>query len=434
MMLGFVQNFFAPRANPIGVDFGSDCLRMAQCQFVGNEYRLVAAASADVPAHVRTDPSARLAFFVETTRDLLAQGNFRSRQAVLALPASVMCIQHLRMGKMTEEETRKALPWEARGKLPMDPTQALLRHITAGEIYEDQEPKHEVIVMAAARGFVNDLLAAAARARLDVVGMNVEPKALVDCFGHVHKRQTDLDATSCYLDIGATGTRVVIARGAQIYFARTIPIGGDHFAKATALALRTSVEEAKLLRFKLSHAAPAPAEIAAPNDAAPTEPAESSFVLLGAGLKAASHNEQQSQQLRAAVESSGKAVARAPKEDPMAQQARQVEQAIREPLNKLIEELDLCRRYHEATFPGRLVDRLVFVGGEARQRAMCQHIARQMQLAAQVGDPIARMGRISEIGPETGIDRRHPQPSWAVALGLSLGPVSEKHPQAPATK
>jgi hypothetical protein len=51
-----------------------------------------------------------------------------------------------------------------------------------------------------------------------------------------------------------------------------------------------------------------------------------------------------------------------------------------------------------------------------------------------VGDPLARMGRISEIGPETGIDRRHPQPSWAVALGLSLGPVSEKQPQAAAAK
>jgi type IV pilus assembly protein PilM len=379
MMLGFVQNWFAPRANPIGVDFGSDCLRMAQCQFVGNEYRLVAAASADVPAHVKADVSARLAFFVETTRDLLAQGSFRTRQAVLALPASVMFIQHLRMAKMTEEETRKALPWEARGKLPIDPTQALLRHVTAGEIYQDQEPKNEVIVMAAAREFVNQLLASAASARLDVIGMNVEPKALVDCFSHVHKRQADLDSTSCYLDIGSSGTRAIIARGAQIFFARTIPIGGDHFAKATALTLRISIEEAKLLRFKLSHATLAPSELVATAAAPQPSGSENSFALLGAGMKAASHHEQQSQQLRASAEAAaGRPVPRVPKPDPQALQARQVEQAIREPLNKLIEELELCRRYHETTFPARLVDRLVFVGGEARQRAMCQYIASQM--------------------------------------------------------
>jgi len=34
--------------------------------------------------------------------------------------------------------------------------------------------------------------------------------------------------------------------------------------------------------------------------------------------------------------------------------------------------------------------------------------------------------RISEIGIETGIDRRQPQPGWATAIGLSLGPVSGK--------
>ena len=44
-------------------------------------------------------------------------------------------------------------------------------------------------------------------------------------------------------------------------------------------------------------------------------------------------------------------------------------------------------------------------------------------LAAQIGDPLVRMGRISDIGIESGIDRRQPQPAWAVAIGLSMGPV-----------
>jgi hypothetical protein len=32
------------------------------------------------------------------------------------------------------------------------------------------------------------------------------------------------------------------------------------------------------------------------------------------------------------------------------------------------------------------------------------------------------MGRISDISIDSGIDRRQPQPNWAVAIGLSLGP------------
>ena len=109
--------------------------------------------------------------------------------------------------------------------------------------------------------------------------------------------------------------------------------------------------------------------------------------------------------------------------DPNAQLER-VTAACEEPLRKLVHELDLCRRYHESTFPNKPVARLVFVGGEARQRVLCQSIAQQLGIAAQVGDPMVRMGRVSEVGIESGIDRRSPQPSWAVAIGLSMGPIS----------
>ena len=64
----------------------------------------------------------------------------------------------------------------------------------------------------------------------------------------------------------------------------------------------------------------------------------------------------------------------------------------------------------------------MFVGGEARQTWLCQGIAREMMLSAQLGDPLVRMAKTTEIGIESGIDRKQPQPAWAVAIGLSMGP------------
>lgn len=443
-MLGLVQSWFAPTANPIGVDFGTDSLRMAQVDLVDGEYRLVAAASADVPAQIRQDPTARLNFFTETVRDRLASGNFRGRRAILSLPAASMFIQHLRMPKLEEEELKKALPWEARGKLPIDPSHALLRHIVAGDIYQDQEQKSEVILMAAARELVNQLLAAASRAKLDVVGMNVEPKALVDCFTHIYRRKSDSEVTSCFVDIGCVATRAVIARGTQILFARVIPVGGDHFNRAVSNALKISLEEAKVLRIKLcSFASPAGAAAAqaaeSPRAAAAPQSLEQAFPLLGAAMqasrKAGGTPEAEATTATAVAEAPSASPAAVPMDAELQEKSRLVEQACREPLNKLIEELDLCRRYHESTFHEKPVDRLVFVGGEARHRNLCQQIARQMSLAAQVGDPLVRMGRTSDVGVESGIDRRQPQPSWAVALGLSMGPLSgEGAPAAPAKK
>jgi type IV pilus assembly protein PilM len=430
-MLGLVQSWFAPTGNPIGVDFGTDGLRMAQVEAADGEYHLVAAASAEVPAQIRQDPTARLNFFTETVRDRLASGNFRGKRAILSLPAASCFIQHLRMPRLEEEELKKALPWEARGKLPIDPSHALLRHIVAGEVYQDSEQKNEVILMAAARELVNQLLAAAAKAKLDVVGMNVEPKALVDCFTHIYRRKSDADQTTCYVDIGCSGTRAVIARGPQILFARAIQVGGDHFNRAVAGALKMSLEDAKVLRIKVcSLGAPAPvaagmAPEAQPRQAAQQPSIDQSFPLLGAGMMKAGATA--TAVAPAATRMHAPAHQQVAYADPVSaelmEKARQVEHACREALSKLTEELDLCRRYHESTFSSRPIDRLVFVGGEARHRNLCQQIARQMSLAAQVGDPMVRMGRTSDVGVESGIDRRQPQPSWAVAIGLSMGPA-----------
>ena len=453
-MLGFVQSWLKPGANPIGIDFGTDTLRMAQVDLVDGEFRLVAAASADVPSHVRHDPSARLDFFAETVRELLGSGNFRGRKAVLALPAASMFVQHLRMAKMDEAEMKKALPFEAAGKLPIDPNFALLRHVVAGEVYQDQEPKNEVVLMAASRELVKQLLATAAKAKLDVVGMNVEPKALVDCFAHVYRRKVDAEQTSLFVDIGAAATRAVIARGTQILVARVIPIGGDHFCRAVASAMKISAEDAKVLRIKLAHVQPV-VQDAAPAAAAPAMPApvaprpvapapimpvvatdesdNNSFALLGAGLSAAAKLNVETPGASGTAVLAAPALVAAPvavaAPAPVAQteptsDAQRVEQACREPLTRLIEELGLCRRYYESCFPSKPVNRIVFVGGEARQTSLCQGVARGMMLAAQLGDPLMRMAKTTEIGIESGIDRKQPQPGWAVAVGLSMGPTA----------
>jgi type IV pilus assembly protein PilM len=433
-MLKFVNNWFAAKPNPIGVDFGTDALRLAQVQWTGEEFKLTAAATADVPSHARNDPVARAQFFVETTRDLFAQAGFHGRQVVLSLPSAAMHIQHLRVGKMDEAALKKAIPWEARGKIPVDPSGgAVIRHMVAGEIYSDTDPKLEVIVMAASRSTVNDYLASAAKAKLDVVGMHVEPRVIVDCFAQVYKRKTDADVTNAFVDIGSAGTRIIISRGRQILFARSIPVGGNHFTAAVAGAMKMNFEDAKLLRLRVANTAPgAEPEPTATARAIPEPiPASSSdegegFALLNAGLSAARRADE-SPEVASTPVSNPVTPAAAPSataDDPAAEErqlARKVEQACRDLLNRLVEEIELCRRYYEGTFPSKPVERLIFVGGEARQRSLCQYVARQLQVAAQVGDPLVRIARISDIGMESGIDRRHPQPGWSLAIGLSMG-------------
>lgn len=414
-MFGLVKKIFGTRANPIGVDFGSDSLKLAQVGFADGDWKLLAAAGADVPGEVRHDPAGRMEFFIKTTRDLLAQGGFQGRSAVLALPASCIFFQHLRMPKMDDEALKKALPWEARGKLPIDPSHALLRHQVAGEVYQDQEARLEVICMAASRELVNQFLQTASRAKLDVVGMNVDPLATVDCFAQVYRRKSDAEATHLFVDIGFSGSRAFVARNGHMLFARAVPVGGEQFTRAVSTALGLAFDEAKLLRLNVCNVVPAQLP-------EPTRQGEGEgFAMLNAALSAA-----------------GQSPAPAPKPTPpaanttIADTARQVEEACREPLMRLVQELELCRRYYESTFPNQPVSRLVFVGGEAKHRNLCQIVAQEMGLEAQVGDPMVRMGRGSAVTPECGMDPKQTQPGWSVAVGLSMGPAAASQRSAQA--
>ena len=449
LMFERVQNWLSTHAQPIGVDFGSDCLRLAQVQFHGNEPRLIAAASADVPHHIRQDAEARMAFFSENVRDLLAQGNFRGRQAILGLPAASMFIRHLRTARMNDDQLRTALRVEARGLLPIDLSNAVLRHLVAGEVPHDPEPLLEIILMAASRDSVNTLLAAATAARLDVIGMNVEPMALVDCFSHVYRRKSDLEVTTLFVDIGCSASRAMICRGRQVLFARSISIGSDHFTRAVCQALKIDFEEAKVLRIKLSRLEATLPELGSPelemsrNVSASLQTPSHSAMAIGQSRHAESNDSAvatinpplQSREFDEATNDPFDAVdadviatgAAAPSDAAvLAEKAAIVRNACRLPLSRLVEELELCRRYYETTFPNRPVDRALFVGGEARQRSLCQYLAGELGLPGQIGDPLARMSRNNDIAPETGIDRREPQPAWAVAVGLTLGSPAEQ--------
>ena len=67
-------------------------------------------------------------------------------------------------------------------------------------------------------------------------------------------------------------------------------------------------------------------------------------------------------------------------------------------------------------------DRVVFLGGEARDTGLCQSLASGLRLPAKVGDPMARF-LTSGKAPMGLPDPQSPHPGWAVACGLASSPT-----------
>jgi len=203
-------------------------------------------------------------------------------------------------------------------------------------------------------------LAMARRAKLHVAGINVESCAIVECFARLFRRANDQKRAILFVDLGQSSTQAVLSRGNRITFARDLPIAGEQLDQAVAEGMGIDVAEAHRLRLE------------------------------AAGATAT------------------------------AEQSDEVSRHLVEPIDTLGNQLVECLHYYESVFRSQDVERVIFLGGQATDRRLCQALAQRVNLPAQIGDPLVRIGSLQAGGLNAGLDRREPQPRWAVAVGLSL--------------
>lgn len=348
------------KALPIGVDLGTSCVKMAQLKVAGDSLELLAASAIEVPHALRSDAQRRLGFYGRAIRDLVRTGAFNGRETMLGIPAEATFVQHVRVPKGPPQQVAEAVRQEITGKLPFPTKDAEIRQILAGDVAAEGEPRQEVIVVAVARSTLDAYLAMAKRAKLDVTGLNIEPCAIVDCFARLFRRTSDLQRSILFVDLGHRSTQVVLSHGNRIVFARNLSIAGQQLDEALAEVLQIPQELAGQMRRDLA------------NGQAPVTAEEMCELLSGA-------------------------------------------------LDALAGEMMQCLRYHESVFRNQGIERAIFLGGQANDKRLCQALAQRLNLPAQIGDPLVRCSQAQGAGMGIGLDRRQPQPHWAVAIGLSLG-------------
>lgn len=356
---------------PIAVDFGTHSLKLLQIT-PGESASLIAAASLPTPEGFLSDPVARFEFQAEALGRLVRSGGFRGRRAVCAIPATQTLCKLLRIQK-TEGASVETLVGAALGaQLGCDPTAVVFRYIEVSDGTR-QSGKTDVICLAAGRDRVERLMRALKNAKLEPVGIHNEFAAVLACVTRVDES----DVPTLILDMGYGSTKVIIAHGARMVFAKSIETGGRHMDEHLTSLLKVGLAEAADIRRTMTRVATDLAETDSPDG--------------GGGVAT---------QIRSRR-------ALGPKPD------------LTEVLEVLTDEIQMCLRYHDSVFPGTRVSRVVFVGGEARQRHLGEHVARVLRLPARAIDPLARIARTGR-EPSIGVDFSETQPGWALPLGLCV--------------
>jgi len=410
---------------PIAIDLGSRAIKLLQVQLgdkgrasVGQVPTLLGAASYPVPAEFLGDAVKRLDWQLENLPRLIKASGMQSKRAVCALPTSHMYLKHVQLPPGVDALLREFAASAVAGDLNCDPASLLVRHVAVPSAACPVAGKTEVIAMAVGRGLVSRMMDAIRAAKLDPVAIHPEPLATLRGFDHISRRAEDGELTCVYLDIGYGSTRVLIAHGADLVFAKTIAIGGRLLDSLVAKQSKCSPADAYAKRIAGSERLSATGPRAdADADAAPVKTgiaaidaavaAEAKAALSSASVVAIDNDRRLNNLPKGYAPIAGAPLA-----------ADEMVDAV----DDLAGEVAMCLRYYQQLFPGKKIGRCVFVGGEASQTALCQHIARVLRIPAHVADPLARVARPSGLSCPS-VDLALPQPGWAVCLGLSLGPT-----------
>lgn len=348
----------------MGLDVGTTAVRMLQLGGSERDLRVVDAAKFVIPLDVKDDETRCRKFVIEGIRRLVKERRFRGREVVMALSAEELAVRNIRMPRMPEEELVTAVNWEAQNKFPFDTATAVIQYLRAGEVRHGDQLLDEIILFAAPRAEVDEKIQLACEAGLHLVSLGAEPCAVFRGFERFLRRREDEDTVRVFSDIGAQ-TTMIVARGRDIVFVKTIPIGGGVFNRAVADCLELAPAEAEALRRRIGRR-------------------------------------------RERSDDGGTDGDRA---------ARAVADAIRPHLEDLADEVGLCLRYYSVTFRGSRPRSILFTGGEAHDPIIPATLGDRIGMEIEIGDPF-RGVRTDHLEPN--LDRRAVRAEWATAFGLSL--------------
>ena len=172
---------------------------------------------------------------------------FTGRHVNAALSGQSVIIRYIQLPKMTREELKSSIEFEADKYIPFNVKDVWL---DCQILQEREESKRiQALLVAAKRDVVNHHLTLIQEAGYEPEILDVDTFAVANAFETVSSRQP-LAEVIALIDLGAEGTNVNIFRGQEILFSRDIPIGGVKVTEAIAEKLDLQEPQAEALKLR----------------------------------------------------------------------------------------------------------------------------------------------------------------------------------------
>ena len=245
-----VSAFGGLRQNVMGLDIGSDNIKVVELKSAGSHFKLVGYAGAVITPHVLTKEGLAqgeaVAKKIISACESAKPNPIRSRLVATALPEELVFSKTLTIPRMKPHEIAKVVPSEAAEFFPVPINELLLDWTVLGSPKETQEIN--VYVVGTPKVIVDSLLAALRSAGMEL--MLLETKSLATLRALLGANDK---GAWVVIDVGGEHTTVSIADSGALKLTGTVDIGG----KAINQSMGYRPEEDKKIKT-LDAAAQAP--------------------------------------------------------------------------------------------------------------------------------------------------------------------------------
>ena len=249
----------------VGLDVGSTAVRAAEVALGGGQPSLVRAAQVPLAVGAVENGEVREPQVVtEAIRELWQRGGFKTRQATLGVGNQRAVVREVTVPALPPKELSQALPFQIQELIPIPLEDAVLDHDVLDEFDQEGTRMLRLLVVAAQRTMVTTMVGAATQAKVEPVGVDLVPFALIRSVGQGDGLNLDESGMGgeAIVDVGADVTNICVHERGVARFVRILPSGGRDVTRALADALSVSEEEAESLKWgQPVEGAPSPAEV-----------------------------------------------------------------------------------------------------------------------------------------------------------------------------
>lgn len=233
----------------IGLDVGSTAVRAAELT-EGSPPTVVRAAQVPLPGGAVENGEVRGVEAVsEALRELWTRGGFKSRKVWMGVGNQRVVVREIALPTMPEKELRQSLGFQVQEFIPMPVDEAVLDYHLIEELEVDGRQMLRLLLVAAQKVMVDALVASATNAKLEPMGLDLVPFAMVRAVGATGAgMELERTGDEAVVDVGAHVTNIVVHASGETRFVRILPSGGRDITVAIARGLSVDDEVAERLK------------------------------------------------------------------------------------------------------------------------------------------------------------------------------------------